>query len=752
MEMLKDQCRKFIQWESYPRLKRIFAGFFLGSLFLYLFCRFYDSTAFPMNLMSSFSSLLLNLLWVSAILKTLFDLEHWKQWLPGLLLALAYALIYLAREDQLLLFLAVLTFGTAGMDHRKVLKIQTLGIAFLLLVSSLSAFGGIITNYIYVEDGNLRESFGICYPTDFASYLFFALLLFWIAWDELSDWVSILLILVVLFLTKQYNDSNTVAMCSAGFLGILICRCLWKRMDSGKRKKGMTTFLRKAVDTLLVTAFPILGAVMFGAIALYAAGTPLGIRLDRILNKRLTFPWRRMENSGISLLGSPLKQSGNGFSTFPNLDYDFVDSSYPLIVLQYGILVFALICLIWMYLSYRAVKAGDYRLALGMSLLALHAVSEHHFIEPNYNLLLFMPFASLSLSKTGMSRREESGEIPEKTGCPGSKKSIVAALVLGGGVLACVLLPAWILRLRTVGGIWRCAADGLTSDGIAAVKGFALASLFVLSMAGIPFLTFRLVKTRDNRGKVLPASGIVLCLLVVALEFFYMDRKIDRVTPEAEQVIAANKAILQELTQNAAGTVYDSELPAAYRREGIFVGNRPFAGENLVRQRGPVTLVVPGEQECIRLLRGGYEYAPISEYSAVYTKDSGVIETLHAMGIEAKSYFDKIRYVELPLANSPNLDLRKGQYAFNLHAKVQIPEGAQEGAQEAVRILIVGQYGRTVLYQEILTTEQIPGGDLEKTVQISVSGDTAGVKCFVTGAEGCSVEVEEISYQMTGNL
>ena len=111
-------------------------------------------------------------------------------------------------------FLAVLTLGSIGCDFHKALKIYVIIIGTTLLVTVFCALGDTITNLIYTNQNRFRSSWGIVYPTDFASYMIFLLVSAWIAWKNLPDWFFLIPGAGAFIIAYNIADSNTSSYCS----------------------------------------------------------------------------------------------------------------------------------------------------------------------------------------------------------------------------------------------------------------------------------------------------------------------------------------------------------------------------------------------------------------------------------------------------------------------------------------------------------------------------------------------------------
>ena len=73
------------------------------------------------------------------------------------------------------IFLCLLSiWGARNIDFKKILKVFFGVILFLLIFTMISALTGNVENLVFYQEGRRpRMAFGICYPTDFAAYVFY---------------------------------------------------------------------------------------------------------------------------------------------------------------------------------------------------------------------------------------------------------------------------------------------------------------------------------------------------------------------------------------------------------------------------------------------------------------------------------------------------------------------------------------------------------------------------------------------------
>lgn len=743
---------KLMSWyqcilDKYGKLRRILEILFLGLLFLYVASRVLQTTSFDaysVIVLIDFSTRML--FWVT-VLKTFFVLRRKRELIVACAAGAVLCAIYFFRPSTLLYVFGILLFGSIGMDYRRILKGQVLAVALVVLTAVVASLTGTIEHLIYLWDGGkLRDSFGICYPTDFASYLFYVLIFFWIAWQQLPHWVSLLLCLPFLCVANQFALSDTCTICGLGFLAVLLLFLLAERFlkEDGRLRK-----YKKILDGLLVLAFPLFALLMFGLIFLYAKGTGIGLKMNAWLTGRLGLAYNAFVKHGITLFGSSLSQQGNGFSTFPVFGYDFVDSTYPLVLIRDGWIFFLLLAFTWMRTTCLAIRAKDYRLAFGMGLIALHSFVEHHFTEANYNILMFLPCALYAPEKEGTAMSDaqmvaqKDGTNQEGTGRlfpPIDRMKLGICTAVTTGVIL-LTSPVWLSGMRTICG-WKRFLQDETADFFVVATVFFMVVIAVTLIYGAAGIW---QQRADRKSATAPWVSLAVAGILLVTGGIYSGILLGRAEKETKELLATDAPVLAEVNRVAAGRIYSTEFPVLYRKSLSKLRYGVFTGEDLARYSN-ATVIVPRGTEYYVFFRKGFSYAAISADTALYTNDEKVIQCLMAQGFQPKEYFDEVRFVELPIHMAPATNLRKGTYTITY--RFHVTEG-EEKPENVAEITIVGDGGYTRLANQMIPADGMDeNGDAECVLKLRLERDVPGIRFYLLGREGCSIEVREVSYQM----
>lgn len=658
--------------------------------------------------------------------------------------------MFLYRGDDLYSLYGFVLLGTIGISYKRFLKGYVVVSGVLLLITVIASLTGLIPNLLYSGGVTFRDSFGIAYTTDFTSYVFYIFLFFWIAWEKLPHYFSGVLAFVG-FVIAKFTDSDTCMICF-GMLFVIII--LFALMELLVKKYKKVTKAKSILDFFLLFAFPIFAFFIVVLVFLYAKNTGIGETLNRWLSGRLNLTWNSLKNNGISLLGTDIPQIGNGGSTFPsNSKYDFVDSTYPLILIKYGIIFFALVCIMWMRVVKKATKSNNYRLAFGMAFIAFHSLSEHHFIDIQYNILMFLPFASYELKTMPTTSRTDDQSYDEtcKTYIGRHSKN-----ALGFGItvviisLMIVSSKYWLQVFRTIFNYNNVGNGGVRA--LFFLMCTILLGSIVFFIIGICRFIIDICEKRKKRIKFI-CFGMVGILLLIVLSIFLV-RKTE-IDSELER--AADNNAYKKVVDSAAGKVFTSKYPLLYAGEHEKLSFSYFLDEDLARYT-KTTVIVPRDKELNVFIRSGFVYAPISEYASVYTNDDGVIAMLFDECNYPNAYFSGVKSMN-DLGTFKGLDLRAGEYEADIKLKVDRLDNAVENTISADGINdnndYIGYAWATIVDDDMkirtvpITTDMVDESSYGTfKFRFKLNRDTRNVKVYVRSAQNTHVLAEDISIRM----
>lgn len=744
--------------KTYRRMTRLLEVLFLALAGLYMLYRISKSTTFHLIWPSWFEPGLMHGLALIAVLRLLTGRLWRRETLIALAFALIYGMVYRTDGYSFLPFLGILTVGFIDIGHRKILRMFLLTAGILYCVTVLAGYLGVITNYVRIKNG-LRSAWGISYPTDFASLGFYLLLALWVAADRLPDWVMLLICAVFGAVAWYIAHSSTSTIC----LVLLFCAILYHMVEQriDRRHPGMR-WMKRGVNLFATLSFPLLALCMFAMMAMYARGMNLGFKLNSLLSNRLKYQVTAWQTYGLKPFGTPFALHGDGFSVFPQPNYTFVDSSYPLILLRYGWVLFIALCLSWSWTARKAIRCGDRRLVLVLAIIAVHSFSEHHFIDVHFNILLAMPLAAY------LPRRESAQNPLFETKSDGR-----AAAIAWAGAVLLMILGACLFGPRLMA--WLKTALEITGygHGAHALRLMCVLLGVLFGVCAVLWTASRVIRAllmgKPGEARV-PATVLLGCAIVAGGLGLFANGIINRAAGESEAMVEADRQAMEIAVKAATGKVFSGVLPELYARRIDGLSYAPCFEDDIARLPGN-TVLLPSDTERGTFIHNGFLYVPISDTHALYTGDRAVVEALTAAGYQATGYYSGVQTVDLgeaselnaleydprrgvrldgsagTLQNGPWKDLYGGRYRMTW--TLSLPEGALPGEGTLCTLRLTINKGEdVVLEKEVLADQFDEQGKLSVSIPFKIASSRS-VAFEAVAAPGRQVDISEIRYVRT---
>ena len=745
----------------YRDLTRTLEALFLALTGVYVVFRLSKSTTFRVNWPGQFETFLMICLGAVALVRLLMSKPRWPQTPVAVAMVLIYGMVYRADGYSFLLFLAILTVGFIDIDYRKILKTYVAAAGAFYCVTILAGLMGVITNYVVARAGRgVRSAWGMSYYTDFASLGLFILMMLWAAWSALPDWTMLIFCAGYMLLSHCIAHSNTSTICAA----LLFCAILYHILERRviDRQPGLR-WIKRVPELFAVYGFPLLALVMFALMLLYARGLNIGYTLNNLLSNRLHHSVNAWKDYGLTPFGTPFQQHGGGFSTFPSNIYNFVDSTYPLILIRYGWVTLLALSLSWGWTARKVIRAADRRLMLVMCIIAVHAFSEHHFIDSHFNILVAMPLAAYLPVKGGeaVSEGEQAGKARDNV----ISWSVTALLFIAAACLAGPALLSWMKTALEYHGLGH-GEHWLRLTVVLAGVLFGVC----LAAWSVSRLVKSLLTHAGPRAWRPAAMALLVCALAGGCVWLYADRTIDAAVRDNEAMVEADREALEIAVREATGRVYSGVLPAAYRREIEGISYAAFFEDDLSRLHGN-TVLMPSDAERGAFIHNGFLYVPVSDAHALYTADRAVVDALAGAGYHPTGYYSSVGTVDLAdaadrneliydpqaglrmdvddeaMRKGPWKDLYGGKYTATF--ELSIPEGANRDDGRVCTLRVTTFKGDIVAEEQEIHAGQFDGqGKLNASLSFNIP-DSRNVAFEAWAAPGRKADIARISYVRT---
>lgn len=360
--------------QEYKRKMFLFAyGIYLLSVILF------SSKYAVLAVMKPFFPLVRFLAYGLVCLKILLDFLERKYSLKELILigTVGFVLLisaYVTKDKNLLIYW-VFIVASHDVDFQDIIKWSLwVHLAGLALVIG-SCYAGILENRIYVQNGGdrLRESLGFQYTTESSNY-FFYMILMWVYWrKEKITWKELgLLAAGSFFFFTKTNTKNSFLLGMMALAGAVVLKSvLWLR----KYKKGYSV--------LSVGLAPVLAGSIIAVSVKFDRTINWMQKLNQIITGRLALANEGYQNYGIHIFGQRIEWYGG--DPPPGKTYNYVDSSYMQILLNFGVAVLALVLILLVVTGIAIAWKQDTYFLLVFALLVIHSTFDPQLMWIGYD-------------------------------------------------------------------------------------------------------------------------------------------------------------------------------------------------------------------------------------------------------------------------------------------------------------------------------------------------------------------------------
>ena len=652
-------------------------------------------------------------------------------------------------------YLACIAICLYGIDTEKALKVFTINISVLLAGTILCSLTGAVenqvrTNFGTAHLGNIRSDYGIISSSDFAAYFVFLLLSFWCIQKKRDWWSAVCACCFVLLIVYG------IYICTSTWTSIILCLLLtivilYEKIESDLLHRNRLGWFPKLAELVAIWVFPVLGLLFLGFTWLYGYGNRIAIQIDQIMHSRFMCAWDAFQKYGIHPFGALTFQHGWGGDLIPAWQgsYDFIDSTFALLLIRYGWILTMIVLLLWVWMTWRAIKAGRRRIAFSLAIIAVHCFSEHHFPELNYNILLATPLCAL-LPLENPDKKHSRTWLPWVTA--GTLITILA-----------LLAPSILSRIRAFFGI-----QGWVGGEVSSVP----ALVFFLLLVGALYLVWRgLYRSIESLFEKRRLEKRIIAGLIVSVLFFFgshvwISKVIDRGTLLYKDQLSADAPAIERILASAVDPVYAGQMEELYKEKFKGISSRISTPEEMIGRNKKGTIIVSKNKESSVMFNTGAAYAQISDYSSIYTYDEHIAQALRNAGYSVHGYYDTEREMDLDalaklnglertkdgiflngmdLIKEPNLMLYAGDYQTTFELNVD----PKDLDQEIICDLAITTYDSDNLIQKktVSSDEFDESGHLTATIGFTIQ-DSNGIR-FEVYPKAPSLAVNRIAWKAT---
>ena len=319
-------------------------------------------------------------------LKIIFLDDHkWQDLTIFMLLEIILFAVGTNANEYQIFYLLFFIVGAKNIDIDKILQLFIWVNLLVIALSLIFALNGSVRNVMITRADSpaVRYSLGAVYPTDLAARGFFMMLAYTALKRfklNIAEYISCLaLTALIYFVTDTRIDLLLM-------LFLLICVAVYPKLSPLFAK--IPAYLLEAFTVLYALAIILMGYFY------HPVFWPLE-KINSFLSGRLILERVAFDNYNVPLLGQYIYQNGFG-GGFKVVDYFYIDSSYVRTLMMHGIIIFALLFVLFYLLFTRFRQEKLYYWSICLLLVVLTAGIDQHMWDVSYNFVFLALFANLN--------------------------------------------------------------------------------------------------------------------------------------------------------------------------------------------------------------------------------------------------------------------------------------------------------------------------------------------------------------------
>ena len=319
-----------------------------------------------------------------------FDHYTVKELMKIMLFVLLGAITTIVSHYDIILITYLFVVGAKDISLYKIVKFQFIIVLIFVVSAFFASQAGIIENTITYRDNIPRQSFGIVYCTDFAAHIFYLMISYIYLIGNKLKYGSILILSVITIWVYRNCDARLDCICML----VLILFLFYRKIKSDMHNIPMYQIPKTAwLEKLLMWSMPICALFSVSISYFFNTNSTFWTVLNGILNNRLTQGSKALKMYSFNMFGQIVEVQGQvGINT--NLsDYFFIDSSYLLYGLRYGIVFLLVLCFGSLIFMKRELKKNNAIFCILFFLIAVNSCFSHHLAELAYNPFILFFFA-----------------------------------------------------------------------------------------------------------------------------------------------------------------------------------------------------------------------------------------------------------------------------------------------------------------------------------------------------------------------
>jgi|GEM_PF-2768284 len=264
-----------------------------------------------------------------------------------------------------------------GIDFSRFIKYDIKLKIFLFFSVLLLCYAGVLENYMIEVSGSYKQSLGFYHPNMMMVFLLSAVVEFMFVYNKKINAVGYVAVALTVYFFSLFSTSRTPLYT---FIIVFIFFLLLR-----KYRKVFELKIVRIIATLLT---PALALLSFLVTFLYIAGNNFAIQLNYFLSNRIKFQAYFLTTYRLSIFGTQFKTVSTKEAYETGAERAILDNAYVRCALDFGIIIFIAMCIMYSVILYRLFLEKNYEFALLCIFFVVLGLGEAYSLNVLYNVSL----------------------------------------------------------------------------------------------------------------------------------------------------------------------------------------------------------------------------------------------------------------------------------------------------------------------------------------------------------------------------
>lgn len=324
-------------------------------------------------------------------IKIIYDWKNDKSkiTIPMIIITIVSIIVYFFSKSKSILILILILFALRNTDREKLIRIALKTYIIIFFTIIIGALLNFIPDLIYPTSKLVRHTIGFSYPTVTAGlYLMLVMMYVYNRKSKITIYEIITMELINVFLYKYTYGKTSFILVTVILLIMTLqkVKFVYKFFNSKFSKKILKVCCYIMPTVLLI--------IILVVTLLYGFNNSMANKLSIILSNRIELGYNAFKEYDVTLFGQKTQWNGwGGFGYNKDIDvnnfvYNYVDNSYVRVIINYGIIMTAIVIGSYTIILIQSYNKKDYWLVFEIFIILILAEIEPCLINFNSNIFL----------------------------------------------------------------------------------------------------------------------------------------------------------------------------------------------------------------------------------------------------------------------------------------------------------------------------------------------------------------------------